>query len=130
MARQHGNARVTAGRTLIRRYVQALPWQGQAMRPVTATSVPPLSGGSGIHGSTAAHAFTIADSTGAGLCRDSCFRTRSPDQLLATAAPWTSPWLPPGYGQNFWNAALEGTRLHHGDRSMTTALRSTHATGR
>jgi hypothetical protein len=23
----------------------------------------------------------------------------------ATAAPWTSPWLPPGYEQNFWNAA-------------------------
>src|SRR4051812_33767482 len=33
------------------------------------------------------------------------FRIRSPDQLLATAAPWTSPWLPPGYEQNFWNAA-------------------------
>jgi transposase len=33
------------------------------------------------------------------------FRTRSPDQLLATAAPWTSPWLPPGYEQNFWNGA-------------------------
>ncbi len=33
------------------------------------------------------------------------FRTRSPDQLLDTAAPWTSPWLPPGYEQNFWNAA-------------------------
>jgi transposase len=33
------------------------------------------------------------------------FRTRSPDQMLATAAPWTSPWLPPGYEQNFWNAA-------------------------
>jgi hypothetical protein len=25
--------------------------------------------------------------------------------MLATAAPWTSPWLPPGYEQNFWNAA-------------------------
>jgi DDE superfamily endonuclease len=36
----------------------------------------------------------------------SFFRTRSPDQMLATAAPWTSPWLPPGYEQNFWNAAL------------------------
>ena len=23
------------------------------------------------------------------------FRARSPDQMLATAAPWTSPWLPP-----------------------------------
>jgi transposase len=33
------------------------------------------------------------------------FRARSPDQLLATAAPWVSPWLPPGYEQNFWNAA-------------------------
>ena len=30
---------------------------------------------------------------------------RSPDQMLATAAPWTSPWLPPGYEQNFWNGA-------------------------
>jgi hypothetical protein len=36
----------------------------------------------------------------------SFFRVRSPDQMLATAAPWTSPWLPPGYEQNFWNAAL------------------------
>ena len=35
----------------------------------------------------------------------SFFRNRSPDQMLATAAPWTSPWLPPGYEQNFWNAA-------------------------
>jgi hypothetical protein len=25
--------------------------------------------------------------------------------MLATAAPWTSPWLPPGYEQNYWNAA-------------------------
>ncbi|WP_334029469.1 IS630 family transposase [Nocardia terpenica] len=32
------------------------------------------------------------------------FRTRSPDDLLTTAAPWTSPWLPPGYEQNYWNA--------------------------
>ncbi|MGH9344409.1 MAG: transposase, partial [Terriglobia bacterium] len=35
----------------------------------------------------------------------SYFRSRSPDQMLDTAAPWTSPWLPPGYEQNFWNAA-------------------------
>jgi hypothetical protein len=35
----------------------------------------------------------------------SIFRARSPDQLLAAAAPWTSPWLPQGYEQNFWNAA-------------------------
>jgi transposase len=33
------------------------------------------------------------------------FRNRSPGEMLATAAPWTSPWLPPGYEQNFWNAA-------------------------
>jgi transposase len=35
----------------------------------------------------------------------SFFRNRSPDQMLTTAAPWTSPWPPPGYEQNFWNAA-------------------------
>jgi transposase len=34
----------------------------------------------------------------------SFFRNRSPGQMLATATPWTSPWLPPGYEQNFWNA--------------------------
>jgi hypothetical protein len=37
----------------------------------------------------------------------SFFRSRSPNQMLAAAAPWTSPWLPPGYEQNFWNAALD-----------------------
>jgi hypothetical protein len=36
----------------------------------------------------------------------SFFRSRSTDQMLATARPWTSPWLPPGYEQNFWNAAV------------------------
>jgi transposase len=35
----------------------------------------------------------------------SFFRARSPDEMLDTAAPWTSPWLPTGYEQNFWNAA-------------------------
>jgi hypothetical protein len=35
----------------------------------------------------------------------SYFRNRSPDQMLAAAAPWTTPWLPPGYEQNYWNAA-------------------------
>ena len=35
----------------------------------------------------------------------SFFRARSPGEMLDTAAPWTSPWLPPGYEQNFWNAA-------------------------
>lgn len=33
------------------------------------------------------------------------FRTRSPDQLLTTAAPWTSPWFPTSYKQNFWKGA-------------------------
>jgi transposase len=35
----------------------------------------------------------------------SFFRNRSPNQMLDAAAPWTSPWLPPRYEQNFWNAA-------------------------
>jgi transposase len=35
----------------------------------------------------------------------SFFRNRSPDQMLATAAPWTGPWLPPGYAQNLWISA-------------------------
>jgi hypothetical protein len=29
------------------------------------------------------------------------FRARSPDQLLAAAAPWTSPWLPPATSGTF-----------------------------
>jgi transposase len=33
------------------------------------------------------------------------FRQHSPTQLLATAAPHSSPWLPDGYGQNFREAA-------------------------
>lgn len=33
------------------------------------------------------------------------FRNRTPAQNLATAAPWTSPWLPEGYGQDFWPSA-------------------------
>jgi hypothetical protein len=33
------------------------------------------------------------------------FRHRTPDQMLVTAAPWSSPWLPEGYGQDFWKAA-------------------------
>ena len=41
---------------------------------VTATSVPPLSGGPGSHGSEATHAFTIADSAGGDLCHDSSDR--------------------------------------------------------
>jgi transposase len=33
------------------------------------------------------------------------FRQRSPTDLLATAAPHSSPWLPQGYMQNFREAA-------------------------
>jgi transposase len=33
------------------------------------------------------------------------FRTRSPSQLLTTAAPWASLWFPTSYRQNFWKAA-------------------------
>lgn len=33
------------------------------------------------------------------------FRSRTRDQNLTTAAPWTSPWLPEGYGQDFWPGA-------------------------
>ena len=29
------------------------------------------------------------------------FGRRTPEQMLATAAPWTSPWLPRSYAQNF-----------------------------
>ena len=58
-------SRVTAGRTLIRRYVLALPPAGAGNEAaVTATSVPQLSGGPDSHGSAAAHALTIADSVG------------------------------------------------------------------
>jgi transposase len=33
------------------------------------------------------------------------FQHRTNTQNLTTAAPWTSPWLPPGYGQDFWPGA-------------------------
>jgi transposase len=33
------------------------------------------------------------------------FRQRSPAQMLTTAAPWASPWLPKNYAQNFRQAA-------------------------
>jgi hypothetical protein len=29
------------------------------------------------------------------------FRNRSNDQNLTTTAPWTSPWLPDSFGQNY-----------------------------
>jgi hypothetical protein len=59
------DTRVAAGGTLIRRYALALTPAGAGIEAaVTAASVPPLSGGPDIHGSGAAHAFTIADSVG------------------------------------------------------------------
>ena len=38
------------------------------------------------------------------------FRSRSPDKMLATAAPWTSPWLPPATSRTF-GMLLSGERL-------------------
>jgi len=31
------------------------------------------------------------------------FRARSRAQMLATASPFNTPWLPPGYGQQFFS---------------------------
>jgi len=45
-------------------------------------------------------------------------RNRPPDQMLATAAPWTSPWLPPGYEQNFFECRLSARR-HAGSSTRT-----------
>jgi hypothetical protein len=54
-----------AGRTLIRRYALALTPAGAGNEAaVTATAVPPLSGGPGEHGSEATHALTITGSVG------------------------------------------------------------------
>lgn len=47
----------------------------------------------------------------------SFFRARSPDEMLATAVPWTSPWLPQGYEQNFRNAAVVQSVTRDGQRS-------------
>jgi len=55
---------VAAGGTPIRRYVLALTPAGAGIEAaVAAASVPPLGGGTGSHGSEAAHAFTVA-----GMC--------------------------------------------------------------
>jgi hypothetical protein len=55
---------VAAGGTLIWRYALALTPAGAGIEAaVAAASVPSLSGGTGNHGSEAAHAFTIADHT-------------------------------------------------------------------
>jgi len=86
MVRKHGDTRVTAGRTLIRRYVLALPPAGAGNEAaVTAASVPPLSGGPGSHGGAAAHALTIADSAGGGLCRNSLAGDAHGDIAVDTA---------------------------------------------
>jgi hypothetical protein len=54
------DTRVAAGGTLIRRYVLALTPAGAGIEAaVTAASVPPLSGGTGIHGSAAAHLLIL-----------------------------------------------------------------------
>jgi hypothetical protein len=33
------------------------------------------------------------------------FRSRTRAQILATASPFNTPWLHPGYGQKLWKAA-------------------------
>jgi transposase len=33
------------------------------------------------------------------------FQHHTRAQMLASTAPWTSPWLPPQYGQNYWPGA-------------------------
>ncbi|WP_373288069.1 helix-turn-helix domain-containing protein [Streptomyces lasiicapitis] len=46
------------------------------------------------------------------------FRGHSPDQNLATAAPWTSPWFPAHYRQDFWTAAENASRRVSRRRAM------------
>jgi hypothetical protein len=38
------------------------------------------------------------------------FRARTPGQMLSTATPSSSPWLPEGYGQNYQAAAYDLVR--------------------
>jgi hypothetical protein len=90
---------VTAGRTLIRRYVLALTPAGAGNEAaVTATSVPPLSGGLRSHGSAAAHTFTIADSGRSTLKFQSATATLRPSLAPDTPAAWSAnggdaPWV-------------------------------------
>jgi hypothetical protein len=50
------------------------------------------------------------------------FRSRSPDKMLATAAPWTSPWLPPVTSRTF------GMLLRSTSRSAGQSARRSDAT--
>ena len=50
----------------------------------------------------------------------SFFRTRSPGQGLATAAAWTSPWLPPGYEQDSETVAGDGQGQTRGRMAVMT----------
>jgi hypothetical protein len=51
------------------------------------------------------HGWNIDASLATTMVHPCCFKGLGARPMLATAAPWTSPWLPPGYEQNFWNAA-------------------------
>ncbi|MCP2242520.1 DDE superfamily endonuclease [Lentzea aerocolonigenes] len=53
------------------------------------------------------HIANTAPATMAGRVRQAhaYFRDRTTEQNLTTAAPWTSPWLPQGFGQDFWPRA-------------------------
>ena len=53
------------------------------------------------------HIANTATETMAGRIRQThaFFRDRTSDQNLTTTAPWTSPWLPDSYGQDFWQPA-------------------------
>jgi transposase len=53
------------------------------------------------------HIANTAPATMANRIRqaDAFFRNRTSDQNLTTAAPWTSPWLPEGYGQDLRSSA-------------------------
>jgi hypothetical protein len=50
----------------------------------------------------------------------SFFRVRSPDQMLATAASWTSPWLPPGSGE--WPGGIAPPGHSPGGTSRTSGM--------
>jgi transposase len=53
------------------------------------------------------HIANTAPATVAARIRQAhtCLRDRTTEQNLTTAAPWTSPWPPEGFGQEFWPGA-------------------------